>query len=288
MLWLPFALANAFFESVVNAFTKRGAQKIDTLSVIWSHRFYSLFILLPLALWQRAFVAVPSQFWLVALVSTSLGFMANILFVKSVRQAPLSLVLPITAFSPAFLLVTSPLLIGEIPPFMGIIGVLMIVVGSYILNLTKRHEGFFEPLLAIPKEAGSRMMLLATIIWSITSNLDKVAIRLSNPLFYALMGGVVVVINMSILLVIMRRSMRAILKHYKMLAPIGIAAGFSLAAQMTAISMTIVPNAISVKRTSTLFGAVWGKLFFKEEKFRERILGAVIMVLGVIVITIGS
>lgn len=272
----------------MNALTKRGAQRFDTLSVIWSYRFFSLFILLPLALWQKAFVPVEMTFWWVALVSTSLGFMGNILFVKSVRQAPLSLVLPITAFSPAFLLITSPLLIGEYPTLLGIFGVLMIVVGSYLLNLSQRMHGFWKPLLAIPKEEGSRLMLLATLIWSVTANLDKVAIRLSNPLFYALMGGVLFVINLSILLAIMGRSLKPILKQYKILAPIGIAAGFSLAAQMTAFSLTIVPNAIAVKRTSTLFGAVWGKLFFKEEKFRERIVGAAVMVIGVIIITISS
>ena len=55
---------------------------------------------------------------------------------------------------------------------------------------------------------------------------------------------------------------------------------------MVAISMTIVPNVITVKRTSALFGIVWGKLFFKEQNIKERLLGAIIMLLGVLLIAI--
>ena len=57
--------------------------------------------------------------------------------------------------------------------------------------------------------------------------------------------------------------------------------------QMLAISLTIVPNVLAVKRTSTIFGTLWGKLFFKEENIKERLIGTIIMVLGVVLIVLG-
>ncbi len=63
MAWLPFALLNAFFESVSNAFSKGGAQKIDVLSAAWAQRFFALFILIPLVIVAHSFVPVSGTFW---------------------------------------------------------------------------------------------------------------------------------------------------------------------------------------------------------------------------------
>lgn len=94
-------------------------------------------------------------------------------------------------------------------------------------------------------------------------------------------------VNTTFLLVFRKVSIGKILSQSKSLAPIGICSGLSSAFQMIAISLTIVPNAIAVKRLSILFGVIWGRLFFKETNIRERLAGAVIMVLGVILITLG-
>ena len=53
---------------------------------------------------------------------------------------------------------------------------------------------------------------------------------------------------------------------------------------MLAISMTNVAYMISLKRTSLLFGVLYGALWFKEEKIAERLMGAIIMILGVFLI----
>ena len=136
------------------------------------------------------------------------------------------------------------------------------------------------------KEPGSRMMLGVAVLWSISSNVDKIAVKNSNPLMFSLLFSVSVWAALSLVLLVKRISLVRIFKNAKILAPIGLASGSSHAFQMLAINLTIVPNVIAVKRTGVLFGSVWGKLFFKEEKFRERLLGAAIMVLGVVLITI--
>lgn len=50
--------------------------------------------------------------------------------------------------------------------------------------------------------------------------------------------------------------------------------------------MTIVPNVITVKRTSALFGIMWGKIFFKEKEIKERFIGTLVMILGVVLIAL--
>jgi uncharacterized membrane protein len=43
-------------------------------------------------------------------------------------------------------------------------------------------------------------------------------------------------------------------------------------------------SVISLKRTSLLFGVMYGALLFKEEKIKERLIGSVIMITGVLLI----
>lgn len=57
-------------------------------------------------------------------------------------------------------------------------------------------------------------------------------------------------------------------------------------AQMTAVSLTLVPYVIAIKRTSTIMSTIAGRLIFKEKNIKERLLGVVIMVIGVVLITL--
>lgn len=286
MIWLIYSLLAAFFDSTTSAFSKRGAQKINLLSAAWAQRFFALFILIPLAIFYRSFQPVNSTFWMALLATSSLNVISSLLFIKAIKDSPLSLTLPITTFTPVFLLITSPIMIGEFPKPLGIIGILSVVVGSYILNLSKRVHGPFEPILSIFKTQGTRLMLMVAIIWSISSNFDKIVVQNSNPFLAALSSASAILLFLTFILWIKRVSIWYILQNSKILAPIGLAGGLSNAFQNTAISMTLVANVISVKRTSTLFGVLWGKTFFKEQDIKERFLGAIIMVLGVILITL--
>lgn len=286
MLWLPLSLLNAFFESVSNALGKRGAQKIDILSVAWSQRFFALFILIPLSFLTHSFHSVNSVFWIALLVTSALNTITSILFVKAIKDSPLSLTLPIVTLTPLFLLISSPFIVGELPKPLGVVGIISTVIGSYILNLSKRIHGPLEPIFSIFKEEGPRLMLIIAIIWSVTSNIDKIAVRNSNPILFSLVSTIVVLLFLTIVLQIKKTSFNTIFRNSKVLAPIGFASGLSTVFQMIAISITLVPNVITVKRTSAIFGTIWGKLFFKEENIKERLIGTIIMVLGVVLIVL--
>ena len=285
-MWLQFSLLNALFESFSNVFGKRGAQKVGAISTAWASRFFSLFILIPIVFLTKSFQDLNIVFWIALLIAACLNTVTSILFAKAIKDSPLSLALPITTFTPIFLLISSPIIVKEFPKPLGIIGIFLIVIGAYILNLSKRLHGAFEPILSIFKEKGTRLMFFIAFIWSISANIDKIAVKNSNPLLYSLTLNITLLVFLTIIVIIRRISIRNILNHSKILAPIGIANGISQIFQTIAISITIVPNAIAVKRTSSLFGVIWGRLIFKETNIRERLFGAAIMVLGVVLITL--
>ena len=55
---------------------------------------------------------------------------------------------------------------------------------------------------------------------------------------------------------------------------------------LKAISLIEVSYMISVKRLSILIGVIYGVMFFNETNIKERFLGAAVMVLGIIMISV--
>jgi len=57
---------------------------------------------------------------------------------------------------------------------------------------------------------------------------------------------------------------------------------------MLAISLILVVYVISIKRASVIFGVLWGYLIFNEKRIKERFTGALVMVIGVALITMSQ
>src|SRR3990167_6087725 len=185
MLWFIFSFLTAFFESLKDVFSKKSLKNIDEYVVSWSLRFFALPFLVPLLF----FIEIPSlgnKFWLALLIGGSLNVITTILYMKAIKHSDLSITVPMVTFTPLFLLLTSPLIVGEFPSFFGLIGVLLIVAGSYTLNIKQRHEGYLAPFKALLKEKGPKLMLLVAFIWSITSIIDKIGVQNSSPIFWVI------------------------------------------------------------------------------------------------------
>jgi len=70
------------------------------------------------------------------------------------------------------------------------------------------------------------------------------------------------------------------------LIPIGFFCALTVIFQMLAVSLTLVAHVIAIKRASTILSVLWGFLIFKKTGFKERLLGAGIMVARVLLISL--
>ena len=75
------------------------------------------------------------------------------------------------------------------------------------------------------------------------------------------------------------------LPRHKILRPSTLI-GALIAFQMLALTMAPVAQVIAVKRMSTLLSVLFGHFFFGEKGMRSRLLGAAIMVSGVVIMSI--
>lgn len=274
----------AFFESLKDVFSKKRVTHVDEYLIAWSWRVFALPFLLPVLF----FVDVPAftyEFWKALIISGSINLVVTIIYVKALKYSELSNTVPLLTFTPLFILLTAPIVVGEFPSTTGLFGIMLIVSGAYVLKLKERHHGHFEPFKALLKDKGARYMLVVAFLWSITSVYDKVGVQQSAPLLWPLALNLFIAFAMiPVLLVTSRKNILQL--PVRQLFPIGLASALMLLAQMTAISMTLVAYVISIKRTSTVISVLFGHYLFKEQGLRERLLGTAIMVLGVVVIAL--
>lgn len=286
MVWFIFAALTAVFESLKDAASKNGLKKIDEYIVSWSLIVFTLPLLLPLLF----FIEIPEigdRFWLALAAGGSLNIVAMILYIRALKLSDLSITVPLITFTPLFLLVTSPLIVGEYPTLLDGVGIVFIVIGSYVLNLKERHSGYLAPFRALLKESGPKLMLLVAFIWSLTANFDKMGVQNSSPTFWAVANYSYIAAGiLPIMLYKSSRNLPQISHNFVALVPIGLLQGVAVLFQMQAIDLTLVAHVISVKRMSALLSVFLGYLIFQEGSIQERSLGAATMILGVFFITL--
>jgi len=81
-----------------------------------------------------------------------------------------------------------------------------------------------------------------------------------------------------------RRRLTIAKKDILPLSSIGATFALMIIFHMLAMSLANVAYMISIKRTSLLFSILYGHLLFKEGKIAEKVLGAIIMLIGFVLI----
>jgi len=286
MIWFWLCLVTALTQAVKDVCLKRCLFRMDVGLVVWAYSLSAaVFFWLDVALLPLP--PLGPGFWSVLLLGGVLGAVTFALYGRALMQGDLSLTLPMLAFTPLFLLVTSPLTLGEFPGPGGLLGLVCVVAGSYVLNLRERRTGFWGPLRALWTNPGARLMLLVAAIWSIGANYDKIGVRASSPEFW--IASVYTATSLALLPGVFRGS-RGILGQVRfaplLLVSAGLLEAVGLVCQMHALTMTLVSYVIAVKRLSVIFGVLLGALVFRERDVAHRLPGAILMVLGVFFIAV--
>jgi len=289
MFWIPLALACAFFLATTDALTKKVIPQYDIYLLAWIRNIFAAPILI-ITLFMAKTPHLDIYYFLTVITGLPLEILSIVLYLKSIKLSPLSVTMPFLALTPAFLVFTSYIMLGESPDLSGFAGILLITLGAYLLNLSSFKDGILSPIKAVLKERGSVLMILVAFIYSITSNICKIGINHSSPFFFAssyyLLYTVLltVFVKKKIFNYPWFKTESAI--SIKSFSLIGFFYGLMVLTHFTSMSLTNISYMISVKRTSLIFSVLYGKFMFGEEKIRERLLGSIVMLMGVVLITL--
>ena len=287
MNWFVLSLACAYFMSTGEVLSKVLMRDNDEWTVGCAIILVSLPFLLPLLIGRDSF---PLSQDLILVVGIAIPFeiLAYYIYLSAIRIAPLSLSVPYLSFTPVFAILTAALVLQERISFHGLMGILMVTVGAYVLNIELFIHHPLAPFKAIFKSPGSWRMLIVALIWSLTSTLGKKGVQLSDPVFF----GIFYMLTISIPMLaiagwrIKRRTATVNLKGRNSMWLLlgGLVTALATMAHYHAIKLAPVSYMIAVKRTSLIFSVLYGGLIFKEERIRLRLLGTSIMLSGVVIL----
>jgi drug/metabolite transporter (DMT)-like permease len=289
MDWLSLSLLCAFSLATADAATKAWLRDYSARELSLVRLGVTGLLMIPLLGDMSAITDLPTAFWAWIAALLPLETAAMLLYMKAIRDHPLSLTLPYLAFTPVFVMLTGFLLLGERVNPKGAAGILLIVAGAWLLNVKhadcRDWRSWGEPLKAILYEPGSRMMLAVALLYSLTSAMGKGAMRYMDPehfgaFYFLLLGGA------SLLLFALPRP-RILTDVWR--RPWAVLAVSLLNAAMVythfmALQRVEVAYMIAVKRTSLLFGILYGALLFRERGLGVHLIAGVLMLGGVFLI----
>jgi len=233
--------------------------------------------------------AVPMVFWGWIVLLVPLELLAMLLYMQAIRDAPLYQTLPYLAFTPVFNIVTGWLILGEQVTLLGGVGILLVVLGTYLLNIDQHNQQnrapWFEPFLAIVYQQGSRRMLAVAIIYSFTSVLSKAAMLHVGPMsFAAFYFSLLAVVTLCLVGLIRPNKIATLWRRPRWHMLIGSLMALMVVTHFLAISMVEVAYMVALKRSSLLFGILLGAYMFHEPALVKHFSAVALMVGGVALI----
>ncbi len=290
MHWLALSLICAFCLATSDAGAKHWFRQAGAIQMVVVRLGFSGLLLIP---WVITFdlPVLPWQFWAWMALLMPLEITAMLMYMRAIRDYPLALTVPYLAFTPVLVVLTGWLILGEKVSNGGLFGILLVVAGSWLLNfehtdkLTPRT--LFAPLRAIVINPGSRLMLMTAGIYAITSVGGKAAMQWMpaeqfGAFYFAVLGTLVLVLAT----LYQPRSLHVV-KHGWL--PLLVVAGFMSVMVVThflALAQIEAAYMIAVKRTSLLFGMLYGAVLFGERHLGRHLLAGGMMVAGVAAIAL--
>lgn len=280
-MWVWLALGSALSLSLSDVAAKKALRSADPWVVAWIKLAGAALVTFPLFFFTPW--PAPWPFLGVVALAVPLELVALYGYHRAIATSPLSLAVPMLAFTPVFLLGVGWVFLGEAPGLRGAAGVLLVAAGAYLLP--DGPAGVLAPLRAIWREPGARTMLGVAFVYAFTATLGKVAVGVADPLFFGAFYPLVLstVLTPAVLLVRKRRAALAGLSP-RLVLSLGVAYGAMIVFHFSAIVRAPAAFMIAVKRTSLLFAVVWGRLVFGESFSPRRVVGAALMLAGVFVL----
>ncbi len=207
------------------------------------------------------------------------------LYFRALQVSPLSLCVPFLSFTPVFLIPTGFLVLGELPPPVKLLGVLLIVIGSLAMHRRLFAVSWMAPVRAIVQEKGSRYMLTVSFLFSITNPLDKKLVLMSDVFTESVAYGLGLVLAFFLMGKMQRADFAAAIRqNVKWVALAGLFDAVSLLFQLASYAYIAVVISVSIKRAGIILAVLAGWLFFREREITDKVIAASVMFCGVLIL----
>jgi uncharacterized membrane protein len=285
MEFLPLALvlASAVSHGLWNYLAKEGKDKESFMLLL---NLTSLPLLLPVFFLILPEIYLPLEIVPYLLVS---GLAETVYFLglgKAYESGDLSIVYPVARSSPVFVTIAAAVFLGETISMTGLLGIIVIFIGVYILHLKGiTREDLVAPVRYL-MSGSSRYAIIAALGTTVYSITDKLGVTTVDPLLYSFWLGFSVT-GMMTIVTLRRKGFKAIRDEFSSPLKVSFAGllmrgGYMLV--LYAMSIAPVSYILALRQISVVLGALMGVAFLGESYGRVRIMGSLVIFIGVFIL----
>ncbi len=276
-------IISAFFWAAFDLTRKITLQKINSINLLLIFTLAQSFVFVTWMFFEDFSINLR-PYLLPGIILIIIGLSSALLFLRAIKQSDLSLTIPLLSLSPMFSSLFSLLFLDEQLSQTQYFAVFLIIVGTLILYSKKfTINELSKSFIVIWKNSSAKLMIIVSIIWSLTPVLDKLCLKNSSVNIHGLIQSLGMVV---LLIFFVKRKGKAEIgiakKNWKIIfltISVGTAATIL---QFYAILSNYVPIMESIKRSIGQLSSVFlGKLFFNEKITSPKILGVMILSIGV-------
>jgi drug/metabolite transporter (DMT)-like permease len=272
----------AGIHSAWNLISKRG---VDKQAFLWlAMLMTALLFAVPFTF---LYTPIPPYAWVIIALSGVLESAYILLLGRAYQHGDLSLVYPIARGSAImFVTLLAVLLLGEHVPWLGAVGILVIVCGMVVTNLTSLSVGALRAPIASLGTGPSRLALMTGLSTASYSLVDKVGVRYVPPMLYVYLIFAAGALFMMPYMLGMRRA--AVAREWQankwriVLVSVMFITTYLLVLSVMATAQ--VSFVASVREVSVIFAALMGTLVLREPFGQQKVLGAALIFLGILCI----
>jgi uncharacterized membrane protein len=288
-MWFILSLLSALFQVLRNVAMKRLGHALDDTINVWG-RFTFLLPFAGLGVLYTGIPGVQKGFWVFGALFGVTQCLGTFSLSKALKQSDISLVTPLWKLSLILLVAWGYLTLGEIPSLLGLLGLMVSLLGVYLLNIRMARISFWTPIVALIKDPGQRWTLGAAMGYAPSVVLIKKMALLSTPIYAIFIAYVFCFAFMTPYTVIRSwRHFSSIGRFWKDFVGMGICAALSTWFGTTAYTMTVSSYVEAVKQVEVLLALGIGYFLFKEEATVRAIwIGTVVMLAGLVLLKLGT
>ncbi len=288
-MWFALAVLAALCQVLRNTVMKRLGHSLDEYINVWGRFTFLLPFAACFVLWSGAPEIKPG-FALACVCFGACQTISTLALSKALKLAEISMVTALWKVSLLVLVVLGYFTLKETPTPLGIAGILVSMAGVYLLNVNRAHIAWWAPLAVLFTDRGLRYTLLAALFFAPSVITIKWAMLLSDQ-YMGTLGGYVAasLIVTPIVLITSRPHFREVPRYWKAFLSFGLFAALTTISQGTAYLLTLSSYVEAVKQVEILFAMGIGALIFHEkQKVRDIAPGALLMLVGVVLLSLAA
>jgi drug/metabolite transporter (DMT)-like permease len=226
----------------------------------------------------------------ILLAKSVIGVAAFLCVMIALKNLEISNALPLLALTPGFVAVFAFLLLGESLKTVEVIGLMFLIVGTFILE-SKNLKEFVFPFNVFLKSKYHRYIILALFLFTASSILDKLLLIKLNlsPISLTAFQHIYFAVLFSIIYLVFRRkeeTTSVVIKKDNLgwIALISVLTIGYRYTQIVAVSLASVALVLAIKRTSVFWATVIGGKLFNDKDLLKRSIAAILILVGAILI----